>query len=75
MNFSEMKEVLAERIKKSRYAHSLGVSEAAVFLAGRFGVDLEKARIAGLLHDCAREYRNEAMLSEADRRGISYGDV
>ena len=75
MNFSEMKQELAARLKKSRYEHSLGVANTAVFLAERFGVSTEQARIAGLLHDCAREFRNEDMQAEADRRGICYGPV
>ena len=53
MTFAEMKEKLQSRLKPSRFQHSLGVSETAVTLAKRFGVDEEKARIAGLLHDCA----------------------
>lgn len=75
MEFDEMKSLLASRLKKGRYKHSLGVSNTAVFLAGRFGADLHKARIAGLLHDCAREFPNEAMLAEAQKRSIAYTEV
>ena len=70
-----MQALLAVRLKKSRYIHSLGVADTAVFLAQRFGVDVQQARIAGLLHDCAREYPNDAMTAEADRRHIPYTDV
>lgn len=70
-----MQALLARRLKKSRYIHSLGVADTAVFLAHRFNVDVQQARIAGLLHDCAREYENDAMLSEADKRHISYTAV
>ncbi len=75
MEFGEMKKALAARLKKSRYEHSLGVSETAAFLAGRFGVDPEQARLAGLLHDCARAIPNEKMRAEAEARGISFGEV
>lgn len=75
MNYETMKEELRKRLKKNRYEHSLGVSDTAVQLAGRFGVDKEKARIAGLLHDCAREYPTGRLPEEAARRGISYGEV
>ena len=70
-----MKEALSRRLKKSRYEHSLGVADTAAFLARRFGEDEGKARLAGLLHDCARAFPNEAMREEADARGISYGEV
>ncbi len=75
MDYEEMKRELSRRLKKSRYEHSLGVADTAAFLARRFGVDEGKARLAGLLHDCAREFPNEAMLAESDMRGVEYGEV
>ena len=75
MSYEAMEAELASRLKDSRFRHCLGVAETAVFLAHRFGADEERARVAGLLHDCAREYRNEVMLAEAQRRGIAIGEV
>ena len=75
MEYQEMQALLAERLKKSRYIHSLGVADTAAFLAQRFGVDVQQAKIAGLLHDCAREYPNDTMLAEAEKRHIPYTDV
>ncbi|MCR5030817.1 MAG: bis(5'-nucleosyl)-tetraphosphatase (symmetrical) YqeK [Selenomonadaceae bacterium] len=75
MDYEAMKRELSRRLKKSRYEHSLGVADTAAFLARRFGEDEMRARLAGLLHDCAREFPNEAMRAEADARGIAYGDV
>ena len=37
-----------------RFAHSLSVAYSSVKLALRFGINIEKAEIAGLLHDCAK---------------------
>ena len=70
MRYEEMQQLLQKSLKPSRYEHSLGVAETAVFLAKRFGVDEEQARVAGLLHDCAREFRNEDLISEAEKRLI-----
>ena len=75
MDYEAMKRELASRLKRSRYEHSLGVADTAAFLARRFGEDEARARLAGLLHDCAREFPNEAMRAEADARGIEYGEV
>ena len=75
MDYEAMKRELSGRLKKSRYEHSLGVADTSAFLARRFGEDETRARLAGLLHDCAREFPNEAMMAEADARGIAYGDV
>lgn len=75
MRYEQMEEELQGRLKGTRFQHSLGVAAVAAKLAQRFGVDIEQARVAGLLHDCAREYCNETMLAEAARRGIPIGDI
>ena len=75
MSYDERKALLSSRLKPSRFRHSLGVADTAAFLADRFGVDVEQARLAGLLHDCAREFPNDAMIAEAERRHIAYGPV
>ena len=75
MTADDMKKILAARLKPGRYRHSLGVADTAASLARRFGVDEGRAYIAGLLHDCAREYPDDALEEEAGKRGIFIGDV
>ena len=75
MTIDEMRRNLKQRIKKSRFAQTIGVANTAVNLARRFGVNEEKAYIAGLLHDCAREYENEQLPQEALKRGIKIGEI
>ena len=75
MTVDEMRRELQRRLKKNRFAHSIGVANTAVKLAKKFGVDEDKAYIAGLLHDCAREFENEDLPSEAIKRGIKIGEV
>ncbi len=75
MGYEEMRALLETSLKPSRYQHSLGVAETAVFLAQRFGVNEEQAKVAGLLHDCAREFRNEDLITEAEKRLIVVGDI
>lgn len=75
MGYEEMRALLETSLKSSRYQHSLGVAETAVFLAQRFGVNEEQAKVAGLLHDCAREFRNEDLITEAEKRLIVVGDI
>lgn len=53
-SIEEIKEKLKNDLSEERYIHSLGTMEKAVELAQRFGLDVEKAQIAGLLHDCAK---------------------
>lgn len=47
---------------KSRYWHTIGVAQTAANLAMCYEVDIEKAFVAGLLHDCAKCYTNEQLL-------------
>lgn len=75
MEYEIIKNKLASRLKQSRYIHSLGVADTAVFLAERFGVNTEKAKLAGLLHDCARQYPNSELAQEARKRNIEVGIV
>ncbi len=51
----KIKEYLKENLSDKRYNHSLGVAEEAMRLAKRYGADIQKAYIAGLVHDCAKE--------------------
>ena len=61
-NYNNILEKLRETLTPQRYEHSLGVAEEAVVLAKRFGIDKNKACIAGLLHDCAKCLPNEKLL-------------
>lgn len=63
MNIDAMKEKLKALMGDERFVHSLGVMSTAGELAARFGADVEKARIAGLLHDCAKEVGPRQLLS------------
>ncbi|MCR5757521.1 MAG: bis(5'-nucleosyl)-tetraphosphatase (symmetrical) YqeK [Selenomonas sp.] len=71
MSYEEMRALLEKSLKESRYQHSLGVAETALLLAQRFGINEEQAQVAGLLHDCAREFPNGELLHEAEKRQIA----
>lgn len=62
-------------LSPKRMSHSIGVSKAADDLALRYGADPVKARIAGLLHDCARELPSNTLLQYAKSFGILVTDV
>ncbi len=53
---------LRENLSEKRYVHSIGTAECARDLAVKFGLDSEKAYMAGLLHDCAKCFSNEKLL-------------
>ncbi|MFD3157617.1 bis(5'-nucleosyl)-tetraphosphatase (symmetrical) YqeK [Haloimpatiens sp. FM7330] len=49
-------------LKEKRFIHSIGVRDTAEKLAVRYKIDSHKARIAGLVHDCAKNLSDEALL-------------
>ncbi len=49
-----MQENCRAALNTNRYRHTMGVVRTAITLAARYGADKEKARLAALLHDCAR---------------------
>lgn len=61
----KIKKDLKETLSEERYLHTLGVSEAAIELAEKYGIDIKKAEIAGLLHDCAKCMEKEELLDFA----------
>ena len=58
---------MAELLPEKRLTHCLGVERAAIELAQRFGVDTEKAGLAGLLHDYAKKLSDQEFLELIDR--------
>ncbi|MDR3049660.1 MAG: nicotinate-nucleotide adenylyltransferase [Elusimicrobiota bacterium] len=52
--FDNIYDYLLEHLKKDRFIHSINVSKTAMELAGICKIDISKAQIAALLHDCAK---------------------
>ncbi len=61
---------LAKELTSQLYTHCDGVAETAARLAVQLGCDTEKATLAGLLHDCAREWSPEKLLRYAAENDI-----
>ena len=70
LTLEEMNTLLKQTLSPHRYAHSLGVTEEAVKLAEAHGADVQKCRVAGLLHDCAKGMSIAEMMSAIGRNGI-----
>ena len=63
----KMQQLLPEK----RLKHCLGVEQTAIELAERFGVDREKAGLAGLLHDYAKKLSDEEFLALIDKYDLA----
>lgn len=75
MNRFEMRERLQSKLTKKRFEHSLGVEYVAGCLAMIYGVDIDKALTAGLLHDCAKCLSPEDKISKCKKHNLPISDV
>ena len=72
---SRYKEYLKANLSKKRYNHSLNVAQSAVELAKLYGEDEDKALVAGLLHDVAKELPAERQLEYVKQSELSVDEV
>ena len=61
MNLKQAKELVRGRLSDKRYEHTINVKKMAVKLAKRYGADKEKAALAAILHDSAKEISKDEM--------------
>ncbi len=66
---------LQNYINKDRYQHTLGVMYTAASLAMAYRYDVDKAMLAGLLHDCAKSIPNEKKLELCKKHHIEVTDI
>lgn len=68
------RQALLEKIrvamKPARFQHVLGVEQAALALADRYGCDPKKASLAALLHDYAKEVEDQVFLDLIAKYGL-----
>ena len=55
MDIHQIETDLSNKLSKKRFIHTLGVVESAIYLAKKYGANVEDARLAAMLHDCAKE--------------------
>ncbi|MEE1006355.1 MAG: bis(5'-nucleosyl)-tetraphosphatase (symmetrical) YqeK [Acutalibacteraceae bacterium] len=74
-DYESLKEVLRQRLNEKRYYHSLCVADEAKRLAEKYGGDIEKAYLAGLLHDITKNAPEEEHLQIFKEFGIILTDI
>jgi len=71
----DIKKELEHDLDAKRYEHTLGVAYTAACLAMRYGYDMDKAYIAGLLHDCAKCMSNKDKIEYCEKHDIPISKV
>jgi len=67
----QIEEYLKENLSENRYKHSLSVRDTASLLAIKYGEDEFKARLAGLVHDCAKNMEPKEMMEIIYKSGYN----
>ena len=71
----ELLDWLKKNLNEERYEHSLGTADCAKDLAQKYNLDTEKAYVAGLLHDCAKCFSTEKLLSMIEDNHLDVEDI
>ena len=72
---SRLRPVALSYLKHKRIPHVLGTEQEAIRLAERYGADVEKARVAALLHDCTKKLSMEEQLVLCRQYGIALDEL
>jgi len=69
-SFADVSKILEKELSKNRFRHSLAVARLAGELAKIHGWNVDDARMAGLVHDCAKEWKPRQLIFYARRRRL-----
>ena len=73
-DFADIEKKVKKELNSERYRHTLGVTYTAACLAMRYSYDVQKARLAGLLHDCAKCISNKKKISMCEKAKLGVTD-
>ncbi|SFB67357.1 bis(5'-nucleosyl)-tetraphosphatase (symmetrical) YqeK [Butyrivibrio sp. YAB3001] len=71
----KLRKELQKELKPDRFDHTLGVAYTAASMAFVHGADVQKALIAGMLHDCAKCMTHEEHVKICEKNKIDMTDV
>lgn len=72
---TKIRRKLMTELDTERYEHTLGVMYTAASMAMRYDEDVEKALLAGLLHDCAKCISGENKIKLCNKYHLSVSEV
>ncbi|MBQ8822829.1 MAG: bis(5'-nucleosyl)-tetraphosphatase (symmetrical) YqeK [Lachnospiraceae bacterium] len=75
IDIAKLRREMDEVQKNSRLEHTIGVAYTAASLAMCYGADVEKALIAGYLHDCAKHLSGEELLKICKKNDIPVSET
>ena len=67
--------ILKQNLSEKRYTHCVNVAKKAVYLAKKYGADVDKAELAGLLHDITKQMDNDLQLKIISDAGMRLSPI
>ena len=71
----ECSKKLKEELNNKRYLHSIAVMDTAACLSMVYGADIYSARLAGLLHDCAKSLSKDQLIKKAGKYKLDLSET
>ncbi|MDD4689174.1 MAG: bis(5'-nucleosyl)-tetraphosphatase (symmetrical) YqeK [Eubacteriales bacterium] len=68
-------EFLKENLIESRFTHTMGVCGESMRLAEHYGVDINRAELAALMHDCLKNKTDQELISIAQELGVKLDEI
>ena len=73
--YNKIKEKLSKKLSVKRFDHTIGVSYTAAAMAMRYGLNVDRAAMAGLLHDCAKYMTDDELIENCTKYGIECSET
>jgi predicted HD superfamily hydrolase involved in NAD metabolism len=73
--YDEIKNEIKLTLSQKRFEHSLNVELEAIKLAKVYGSDIEKARVAAIAHDVAKDHSDEELLRMAQSYSLKIDEI
>lgn len=74
-NVEKVQERLKSKLTTKRLIHTIGVRYTAAAMAMRYGLSVEDASMAGVLHDCAKCLTDEELIRKCRKHNIECTDI
>lgn len=70
MDINEIKQIVKEKLSKTRYEHTIRVYDTAIRLANQYQVSVQKVSVAALLHDYAKCQTKEELINNINKYAL-----
>lgn len=75
LDIGEINNILKDRLTPKRYTHSLGVQQTSIKLASLYKASVDKASIAALIHDCAKNMNARELLEYIRKFNMNLDEI